>query len=98
MLFKQTIPPTTDGVSLRRDILPMFRGWCDACHGMEVGRFMPTTNEGVLSMVVPGEPERSMIVQMMNESHYVPGLSPDHLAIVIEWIVMGVRDHCLREN
>jgi hypothetical protein len=75
------------------DILPLFIGRCDACHGWEPGRFDPNTFEGLIRVVNVDDPINSTIVQMMAEGHHSPGLAPDEIALVIEWIVQGAEDN-----
>jgi hypothetical protein len=84
--------PAVEVPSFQKDLLPMFR--VCGCHGFEEGRFVPTTYDGVRSVVVPGDPAASSIVQMMTEGHHTGVvLSKQQLAVVIRWIEAGAPDN-----
>jgi hypothetical protein len=82
-----------NGIRYSAEILPMFIGRCDACHGWEPGRFDPNTYEGLRSVVDVDDPINSTIVQMMTLGHHSPGLAPDEIALVIEWILQGAENN-----
>jgi uncharacterized membrane protein len=96
----QTVPPEGGsstqkqaGPSYFADVRPMFMGRCTECHGYEPGRFDPHTYDGLLGVVIPGNPESSTFIQMMSYGHHAPGLKPRELEVVREWILAGAKDN-----
>ena len=97
-----TPEPVPDGTPLTYDavIQPLFELRCGTCHGdTPMAGLDLTTFETTLAgsengpVIIPGDPEQSMLVQVQSseERHFGP-LSPEELALVIEWIANGAPE------
>jgi mono/diheme cytochrome c family protein len=97
-----TPEPVPDGTPLTYDaiIQPLFEVRCGTCHGdTPMAGLNLITYETTLAgsengpVIIPGDPEQSMLVQVQSseQRHFGP-LSPEELALVIEWIASGAPE------
>lgn len=85
--------PVAGAQTYTKSILPILQLKCGVCHGQSGGLTL-TSYESVMQggktgpAVVPGDPDNSLIVKKIEGGH--PGqLSPEEMALVIEWIKAG---------
>lgn len=81
--------------SFSREILPMLQKSCgSSCHSATAaaGGFKAVDYTGIRSVVIPGDPAGSRLVQVQRGNHPVR-LSPAELELVIEWIRAGAPDN-----
>lgn len=88
---------TPTDISFQRDLLPIFKAKCQACHGT-LGGLDLTSYETVMKggnsgpVVMAGQPEQSLLVTKQQGEH--PGkLTEQELAMVIAWIQAGALDN-----
>ncbi|MFO0870870.1 MAG: DUF1553 domain-containing protein [Pirellulales bacterium] len=99
-----TAPQPADRVNFRRDLQPLFRERCYACHGglkQEAGLRLDTTaalRRGGTSGpgVVPGDPAASLLIRRLTATEADtrmppdgPPLTPEQLARIQRWITQG---------
>lgn len=91
-----TIRPE-DVPSFRTEILPALQERCVVCHGVAGGLdlssyawLMAGGNEG--PAVVPGNPDQSLIVQVLRRGHFA-ALDPEVETALIKWILIGAPDN-----
>jgi mono/diheme cytochrome c family protein len=83
------------------DVLPIFERSCNACHG-SLGGWDGTTYQAVLEsgdhapVIIPGEPENSLLVQKMLGTQSVGGIMPpggllpeSQVQVIIDWVANG---------
>lgn len=90
-------------VSFARDILPIFDASCAVCHG-SFGGWTSDTYHSVMTtgnsapVVIPGDPERSLLVQLMEDpgARLMPpggALSGLKIRLITDWIESGAPDN-----
>jgi formate dehydrogenase gamma subunit len=91
--------PTAEAeLSWDADIGPLLAAQCGACHG-SFGGLNLSTYAGALAggvsgpAVVPGDPEASILVQRQQAGGHPGQLSPEDLALVVEWIKAGALEN-----
>ncbi len=97
--------PTPGGVSFASDVMPIFEAECSACHG-NFGGWDASTYTSVLGtgnhapVVIPGDPENSLLAQKMTDTQSVGGIMPpggllpeDEVQIILDWIEEGALDN-----
>ncbi len=99
-----TVDPATR-VSFQKEVLPMLQTHCTGCHGG--GSFLPLgsyrelvqVREGVRT-VVPGSPDASQIVQVIEEARmpktvqgFHPRLKERMLSLLRLWVAQGAKDN-----
>lgn len=97
-------------MSYSEDIAPIFRGWCESCHqpggrGYETSGLDLRTYEGLMkgtkygSMVVPGEPDLSnLVVLLEGRAQIQMPLEHNKLPVCLRhniwtWIFQGAKDN-----
>lgn len=104
-------PVPAGPITWSRHVLPLFRNRCVGCHvdGARQGNYRVDTpglaaiagDSGTPSMLVPGDPDRSFIVQKLTSRRPAigaqmpldrPPLAPHELELVRQWIAEGARD------
>lgn len=93
----------TGSPSFARDVMPIFRASCTACHGM-MGGWDATTYSGVMTSgvnapsVIPGDAAASPLIQRMQGSS--GGLMPpagkladERIQLIIDWINAGAPNN-----
>jgi nitrate/TMAO reductase-like tetraheme cytochrome c subunit len=93
---QQAEPLGADAPTFEAIIEPLFESRCGTCHSEVVasGGLVLTKYDSILeggddgAVIVPGNPEASLIVQVQRGGHYAD-LDDDELALVIEWIANG---------
>jgi cytochrome b subunit of formate dehydrogenase/mono/diheme cytochrome c family protein len=100
-----TIAPTAtpgEGVSSNSwagNYEALFRNRCSTCHGVtKVGGYSLATYQDALGKtnngigIVPGDPEKSMLVQIQSAGSHPGQLTDEELQNVIEWIKAGAPE------
>ncbi len=92
-----TPTPEVASVSFQKDVLPVFKSKCSACHGSIKGLALTSFVEVMKGgengpVVVPGDAEASLLVQKQRGEHTVK-LSEAELQAVINWINAGAPDN-----
>lgn len=91
-------------LTFEKDVRPVLKAHCTLCHGEEakpkggvdlrLRRFMDAPTDSGATLLVPGKPEASELVaiiergEMPKKGHPVP---PDQLATIKEWIAQGAK-------
>lgn len=101
--------PSATHVSYSRDIAPLLAMNCNGCHGDSGGLNLRTYRDLMLGgnlgkVVVPGDPERSLIVHFIEgrrgPNHRMPKdstpLLPVQIATIRRWIEQGAREDSVR--
>ncbi len=91
--------------SFQADVLPIFERSCNACHG-SLGGWDGTTYEQVMQsgdhapVIIPGEPENSLLAQKMLGTQSVGGIMPpagllpeSQVQVILDWIEAGALDN-----
>ena len=88
--------PSIGGATYVDTIGPLLTERCGACHGGMAGLDV-TSYESLMTgsasgpVVVPGDPEGSLIVQVQQGEHYVQ-LTEEELNLLVEWIADGASE------
>ncbi len=102
-------PPTAEGVAFfEKKIRPVLVAQCYQCHSAQAaqvkGELLLDTREGVLrggesgEIVVPGEPDKSLLIQALRYSNDAPAMPPrkqlpaEVIADFEQWVKLGVPD------
>lgn len=94
----QTFPSQMeDEVSFSRDIYPIFQQVAASCHGTSGGLSLETY-EGTMKVVVPGDPEGSLLYQRLKGQGgpVMPpnGPLPDaQIQLIYQWIKQGAKNN-----
>jgi mono/diheme cytochrome c family protein len=101
-------PAPTSGPSFAADVLPLFEEQCIVCHGatQSLGGWNASSYEGVMEsgdhapVVIPGDPEDSLLVQKMLGTQTVGAQMPvtqllpqEQVQVVIDWVQAGAPDN-----
>jgi hypothetical protein len=105
------VPPPPPPVSFSREVAPIMAMHCNGCHGHAAGLSTRTYRELMLGgnlgrAVVPGDPERSLIVDFLEgrrgERRRMPKdgrpLSGSQIDTIRRWIAEGANDDDLPPN
>ena len=97
-----TVPaPTSNPVSFQKDVQPIFRARCVACHGGTRGLFL-NNYANVLQgsangpVVVPGDPAGSRLVQYVASGFMPyggPTLTPAQVQTLVNWVAAGAPNN-----
>src|SRR5262245_59549751 len=93
-------PPT---VSFNRDVRPILSDRCFACHGPDAGHrkagLRLDVREAALSVITPGQPEKSELIDRITRKHGEDGhmpprksgkvLTASEIALLRTWIAQG---------
>lgn len=90
-------PAARAGVSFARDVLPVFTAGCQPCHSGAAdarSKYNLTTHAGVVAEVLPGRPDSSELVVVLEAGRMPPSgrLDPAQLATIREWVARGAKD------
>jgi len=100
-------PEAVSGPGFAADVLPLFQKQCIVCHsatqslgGWDGSSYAGTTESGDHApVVIPGDPESSLLVQKLLGAQTVGAqmpitqlLPPEQVQVVIEWIVNGASE------
>ena len=94
----QSVPAQTeDEVSFSRDIFPIFQQVAASCHGTSGGLSLETY-EGTMKVIVPGDPEGSILYQRLlgQRGPIMPpnGPLPDaKIQLIYQWIKQGAKNN-----
>ena len=89
-------------VSFAQDILPILTGHCGECHNdtARTAGLSLTSYAGITAaagVVVPGDPDGSMLIQMIQDGMMPPGgrtpPTADELAALRAWILQGAPNN-----
>jgi mono/diheme cytochrome c family protein len=101
-------PEAVSAPGFAADVLPLFQEQCVACHSatQSLGGWDGSSYEGVMEsgdhapVVIPGDPEGSLLVQKMLGTQTVGAqmpitqlLPPEQVQVVIEWVLAGAPDN-----
>ncbi len=84
-------------ISFTKDILPIFQEFAGGCHGTSGGLSLETY-EGVMKVIVPGQPENSKLWKRLNGigGPTMPPsgkLNEDLLQMIYLWIKQGAKNN-----
>ena len=98
--------PVPADVSFSKDVLPLFRANCQACHGASVSfkgislaSYQTTTDtKAHASLFVPGKPEESLLMDVLlnRKGVQMPPLGPlppEKVKLIEEWIKQGGKEN-----
>lgn len=96
-----TAAPIPDGPLTWDDTIgPIFQAKCTTCHGESaLGGLNLSTYETAMQggasgpVIVPGDSEGSLLVQIQQSGDHPAVLTPEELAIIIEWIDAGAPEN-----
>ena len=93
----QPSAPAEKEISFTNDVLPIFQEFSGACHGSSGGLSLETY-EGVMKVVIPGQPEGSRLWKRLNgiDGPIMPlggKLSDDLLQVIYMWIKQGAKNN-----
>jgi mono/diheme cytochrome c family protein len=93
------------GPSFSADVLPVLTEKCALCHGSAGGWSAATYDEVVngglnAPAVIPGDPEKSLLVQKLRDTQTQGGLMPptgplpmEEIELIVRWIAAGAPDN-----
>ncbi len=93
--------PAAGQVSFSRDVSPIFESRCVICHGETQGLYL-TDYQSVMRgsvngpVVIPGNPQRSRLVQMVRPGQMPyggPPLTADEIAVIVAWVADGAPNN-----
>jgi len=97
--------PTPGAASFSNHVVPILRAECTVCHG-SLGGWSATNYENVMTtgdhapVVIPGDPEQSLLAQWLLGTVDQGGLMPpsgalpeDEIQLVLDWIAAGALDN-----
>lgn len=93
----QDIASQTGEVSFSRDIYPIFQQVAASCHGTSGGLSLETY-EGTMKVVVPGDPEGSLLYQRL-KGQGGPVMPPSgplpeaQIQLIYQWIKQGAKNN-----
>ena len=94
----QSVPSQTENeVIFSRDIFPIFQQVAASCHGTNGGLSLETY-EGTMRVIVPGDPESSILYQRLmgqgGPSMPPNGPLPDaQIQLIYQWIKQGAKNN-----
>jgi mono/diheme cytochrome c family protein len=96
------IPPaTSQDVSFRADVQPIFNSRCVSCHGGTEGIYLdnyPNVMNGSNSwpVIIPGDPINSRLIQLVSSKNMPyggPPLSEAQIQILVDWVAAGAPNN-----
>jgi mono/diheme cytochrome c family protein len=70
------------------DVSAIFQASCAECHG-ELGDFNVESYDAVMEGIQPGDPDGSLIIQVVEAGNHPGSLSENDLNLVRNWIQAG---------
>jgi hypothetical protein len=103
-LLPLAVSATEATLSFERDVRPIVKAHCTHCHGEEehpeggvdlrLRRFMDMTLDGGQPLIVPGQPEKSELVQIIKRGEMPKkgkSMPAEELAVIERWIAQGAK-------
>lgn len=102
----QTMPTHATTVDYRRDVEPLFKARCYACHGQgaRLGGLAMDTHSGLFAggqsgpVVVPGDPDKSLLIKLVSGGDPArtmpargPRLTAPEIGVLRAWIASGAK-------
>jgi mono/diheme cytochrome c family protein len=92
---------TSQDVSFRNDVQPIFNARCVSCHGGTDGIYLdnyPNVMSGSFGwpIIVPGVPENSRLIQLVSSGYMPyggPPLTQDQVQKLVNWVAVGAPNN-----